>query len=66
MSKDLCPKSNVDIAAMKKMYLMVSNRPDIAYVVSVLSRYSLRPAIVVPFLQGTGFKKVLECVINGV
>ena len=28
--------------------------------------YSLRPAIEVPFLKGTGFKKGLKCVINGV
>ena len=44
LSKYLCPKSEVDIAALKKvsyvnaidyvMYLIVSTRPDIAYVVS--------------------------------
>ncbi|XP_042041932.1 secreted RxLR effector protein 161-like [Salvia splendens] len=49
LSKNLCPQSEYDINAMKKvpyanaigsvMYLMVSTRPDIAYVVSCLSRY---------------------------
>ena len=49
LSKDLCPKTKSDIDATKKvpyanvirsvMYLMVSIRPDITYVVSCLSRY---------------------------
>ncbi|XP_042067189.1 secreted RxLR effector protein 161-like [Salvia splendens] len=53
LSKVLCPKSEFDIHVMKKvpyandigsvMYLMVSTRPDIAYVVSCLSRYMSNP-----------------------
>ncbi|XP_042051319.1 secreted RxLR effector protein 161-like [Salvia splendens] len=53
LSKDLCPKSEYAIKAMKKvpyanaigsvMYLMVSTRPDIAYAVSCLSRYMSNP-----------------------
>ena len=53
LSKDLCPKSQTKVDAMKRisyanaigsvMYLMVSTRPDIAYVVSCLSRYMSNP-----------------------
>ena len=53
LSKDDCPKSIEDKAAMAKvpyasacgslMYAMVATRPDIAYAVGVVNRYMSNP-----------------------
>ena len=53
LSKDDCPKSDEDKAAMSKvlyalscgslMYAMVATRPDIAYAVGVVSRFMSNP-----------------------
>ncbi|XP_062116409.1 secreted RxLR effector protein 161-like [Humulus lupulus] len=53
LSKEQCPKTQAEIEAMSKvpysnavgsiMYLMVCTRPDLAYAISILSKYMSNP-----------------------
>ena len=65
-SKDMCPKTQHDINYMKNipysnvvgslLYLSITCRPDISYIVSVLSRFMQNPGI----QHWEGIKKILR------
>jgi len=79
LSKDQCPKTPAEVEAMRSipyahavgslMYLAISTRPDIAYSVGVLSRFSANPGLqhwaavkhLFRYLKGTLDYKLIYC-----